>query len=112
MGYFWFTMATLEEVVTQVRLLTEAQRQLESQLVQESSLRQSAESQLQAVVGTLMGSRSATTQQLVDTRMLGKPGTWDGSESGWKDWKFVTASYLLAAMPTLEPLLARAEQDA
>ena len=85
-------MATLEEVVTQVRLLTEAQRQLENQLLQESSLRQSAESQLQAVVGTLMGSRSATMQQLVDTRMLGKPGTWDGSESGWKDWKFVTAS--------------------
>ena len=112
MGYFWFIMATLEEVVTQVRLLTEAQRQLENQLLQESSLRQSAESQLQAVVGTLMGSRSATMQQLVDTRMLGKPGTWDGSESGWKDWKFVTASYLLAAMPTLEPLLARAEQDA
>jgi len=34
LGYFWFIMATLEEVVTQVRLLTEAQRQLENQLLQ------------------------------------------------------------------------------
>ena len=109
-------MASLEEVITQVRLLTETQRQLETQLRQEAALRQNAETvvaQLRNTVGTMTGAPPPPPPQLqlVDTRMLGRPATWDGSDSGWKDWKFVTASYLLAAMPALEPLLSRAESD-
>ena len=31
---------------------------------------------------------------LVDTRQLGKPDKFDGRDEGWKEWKFVTKSYL------------------
>ncbi len=82
-------MATLEEVITQVRLLTETQRQLEGQLRQEAALRQNAETvvaQLRTTVGTMAGAPPPPPpQQLVDTRMLGRPSTWDGTDSGWKD---------------------------
>ena len=68
-------MASLEEVITQVRLLTETQRQLETQLRQEAALRQNAETvvaQLRNTVGTMAGAPPPPPPQLqlVDTKIV------------------------------------------
>ena len=44
---------------------------------------------------------------LVDTRQIGKPEKWDGKSEGWKEWHFVTRSYLIAANRVLAEMLQR-----
>ena len=35
------------------------------------------------------GRPGAAAGQVVDTRVLGRPGKWDGSEKAWPGWSFV-----------------------
>ena len=40
------------------------------------------------------GGRLATSvSQAVDTRVLGRPDTWDGNEKAWPNWSFMTKAY-------------------
>merc|ERR1712194_964585 len=54
---------------------------------------------------------AAMQHGMVDTRLLGKPEKWNGNDSTWKDWRFVVRAYLHAAMPSIGPLLNRAEGE-
>ena len=45
----------------------------------------------------------------VDTKLLGKPDKFDGKDTSWTDWRFVTRAYFLAAMPDIDLLLDLAE---
>ena len=48
-------------------------------------------------------------QSMVDMRLLGKPDKWDGTDSRWKDWRFVTRAYLIAAIPAATEILNKSE---
>ena len=51
------------------------------------------------------------TTSLVDTRLLGKPESFDGG-GGWKDWSVVFRSYACACSAPLGLLLERTERSA
>ncbi len=48
----------------------------------------------------------------VDTRVLGKPETFDGTQSKWKDWSTVARAYFMLVSPDLQRLMADAEASA
>ena len=60
--------------------------------------------QQQAAAATVAGQSAS-----MDTRLLGKPERWNGEDKSWKDWRFVTRAYLMAALPSIHDLLDRAE---
>jgi len=45
----------------------------------------------------------------VDTRLLGRPESFDGVSVKWKDWPIVFRAYMGAAVPILRDLMARVE---
>ena len=50
--------------------------------------------------------RSGTSSnQIIDTRQLGKPDKFDGVDGNWSDWKFVATSYLAATNHALKVML-------
>ena len=59
---------------------------------------------------TLMGAGSNSTMGCIDTRLLGKPDKFDGQDSCWRDWKFITKTYIHAALPDIRALLLMAEE--
>ena len=46
----------------------------------------------------------------IDTRLLGKPDKFDGQDSCWRDWKFITKAYIEAALPDIRTLVIKAEE--
>ena len=52
---------------------------------------------------------SAANNNVVDTRLLGKPEKFDGSNATWRDWKFTAKSYLCATNSSLKAMLDQAE---
>ena len=58
---------------------------------------------------TAQAQTSPTHPTLVDTRLLGKPDSFDGG-AGWKDWSIVFRSYASACSPSLGSLMERAER--
>ena len=59
---------------------------------------------------TLMGAGSNSTMGCIDTRLLGKPDKFDGQDSCWRDWKFITKTFVHAAHPDIRALLLMAEE--
>ena len=57
-----------------------------------------------------MGAGSNSTMGCIDTRLLGKPDKFDGQDSCWRDWKFITTAFLQAALPDIRALLLMAEE--
>ena len=53
--------------------------------------------------------RGPEVRPLIDTRILGKPDTFNGEESKWKDWSVVTKTYAGVVCPALAHLMAAAE---
>ena len=47
---------------------------------------------------------------MADTRLLGKFERRNGEDTSWKDWRFITCAYRVAAHPPLHDLL-RAENE-
>ena len=46
----------------------------------------------------------------IDTRLLGNPDKFDGQDSCWRDWKFITKTYIQAALPDIRVMLVKAEE--
>ena len=57
-----------------------------------------------------MGAGSNSMMGCIDTRLLGKPDKFDGQDSCWRDWKFITKAKLQAALPDIRALLLMAEE--
>ena len=53
---------------------------------------------------------SSSMMGCIDTRLLGKPDKFDGQDSCWRDWKFITKAYMQAALPDIRTLLVKAEE--
>ena len=77
---------------------------LEGELMSQRGMNQ----QLQQTIAATLA-RSVTRPSAVDTRGLGKPDTFDGSCSKWRDWKVVMVSYTAAYNEKLARLMAKAE---
>ncbi len=86
---------------------------------------QALQQRLMAVEGELLAQRGANVQlqaqasraaastpaqrSVVDTRGLGKPDSFDGAASKWRDWKVVMTSYTAACNTDLAALMTKAE---
>ena len=47
----------------------------------------------------------------VDTSVLGKPDSFDGSEAKWKDWRTIMRAYVSLVSPNLSQMLPEAEKS-
>ena len=91
---------------------------LESAMMQERQARAEAEQRLSVALGEVGGCAdtavataaagasptpvsvsSSSMMGCIDTRLLGKPDKFDGQDSCWRDWKFITKAYIQAALP-------------
>eukprot|EP00974_Lingulodinium_polyedra_P114612 11096729-Lingulodinium_polyedra.AAC.1 len=54
---------------------------------------------------------AAPEVQTIDTRLLGKPDSFDGA-TGWRDWSVVFRSYVAACNTRMGTLMAAHESDA
>ena len=108
----------------QINQILARQSELEARLVQETAARVANEAvitQLRADAagapaagaGTVLEQlllalrdRSGTSSnQIIDTRQLGKPDKFDGVDANWSDWNFVAASYLAVTNHALKVML-------
>ena len=48
---------------------------------------------------------------LIDTRLIGKPGIFSGTQESWADWAFVFKAYCAALNPRLITLLTAAQSE-
>ncbi len=78
---------------------------LEGELVQQRQ----ANAVLHAAVSQAATLPPAQRASVVDTRGLGKPDSFDGSGSKWRDWKVVMTSYTAACNGELALLMSKAE---
>ena len=90
----------------QIQHLLDRQQQLEAALTLEQQARTALEQRAMTPRAEESSSRSN-----IDTRLLGKPDRFDGSDASWKDWEFVTRSYLMAAIGGIGPGLQAAESE-
>lgn len=51
-----------------------------------------------------------STASVLDTKLLGKPEKFSGQEEQWRDWSFVTRSYIGLMNPRLVQMLKISEQ--
>jgi len=63
-----------------------------------------------ATHGATAGGAAATARPLVDTRLLGRPKSFDGREASWRTFRFGFLGYCAAVDPELRAALAEAEQ--
>ena len=104
-------------VAAALQELRDSQRLLQSEVAAEQVRRQAAEAQIAALEAassaapspTAPASTAVAQRPLVDTRLLGKPEKFHGEDGKWKDWRFVTKAYLVAALPGVADGLERAE---
>ena len=106
-------MATMED---QLQMILIRQPELEQALLREQAARVSAQGEVEAIRASMTstangppGLRDDRHIGFADTKLLGKPDKFDGKDTSWKDWRFVTRAYFLAAMPGIDLLLDSAE---
>jgi len=85
---------------------TEAALQTRLQAMETELLQQRAHNAtLQSQVSTTAAQTSVVTRSVVDTRGLGKPDSFDGTASKWRDWKVVLTAYTAAVNTDLVALM-------
>ncbi len=106
-------MATMEE---QLQMILRRQSELEQALLGEQAARVNAQGEVESLRASMTatangppGLREDRQMGFVDTKLLGKPDKFDGKDTSWKDWRFVTRAYFLAAMSGIGLLLDLAE---
>eukprot|EP00973_Karenia_brevis_P014530 1983290-Karenia_brevis.AAC.1 len=70
--------------------------------------------QQQVTISNLQGATATGSQQqqgAVDTRVPGRPDSFKGEESAWKDWSIVMRSYAALVEPRLGPLMSATEES-
>ena len=81
--------------------------QLEQELVQQRQVNAALQQQVSSMPATAPSTHRET---VVDTRGLGRPETFDGTASKWRDWKVVIRSYTAACHGKLAALMEVAEE--
>ena len=118
-----------EQLSEQLRLVMERQGALENASMQERQAMAEAGQRLSVALGEVGGRAdaavataaagasptqvtvsSSSMMDCIDTRLLGKPDKFDGQDSCWRDWKFITKAYIQAALPDIRVLLVKAEE--
>ena len=101
----------LEATALEQRLgQSEAALQVAGRAAEEATARAAAaEHRAAAVEATRPGGATTTAQPLVDTRLLGKPKSFDGREASWRTFRFGFLGYCAAMDPNLRQALAEAE---
>ena len=90
------------------------QQAIQAAVAAAAQQRQEAAAQMQQEIGTLRAqvqTPPTMSASLVDTRLLGKPESFDGG-AGWKDWSIVFRSHASACSAPLGSLLERTERSA
>ena len=118
----WVAMAEQAVAALQVQFQTamgELQRQnIELQTQLTYSQQQSAnevETLRQEVAAATLGPSGPPRQQYamgVDTRLLGKPSDFQGTQEAWRDWSAVFKGYVGAVLPRLQRLMPDAQSSA
>ena len=100
----------------QLPLILRRQSEVEQAFLREQAARVSAQGEVEAIRASMTstangppGLREDRPMGFVDTKLLGKPDKFDGKDTSWKDWRFVTRAYFLAAMPGIDLMLDLAE---
>ena len=100
----------------QLQMILQRQSELEQALLGEQAARVAAQREVEDLRASVTsrasgppGLREDRHFGFVDTKLLGKPDKFDGKDTSWKDWRFVTRAYFLAAMPGIDLLLDLAE---
>ena len=57
-----------------------------------------------AILACVLRQRPTVPTALVDTRLLGKPGTFSGALAEWKPWRFTFTAYAKALRPDMKRL--------
>ena len=118
-----------EQLPKQLRLVMERQGALDNALKQERQARAEAGQRLSVALGevggradaavatasagassTPVGVSSSSMMGCIDTRLSGKQDKFDGQDSCWRDWKFITKAYIQAALLEICTLLVEAEE--
>ena len=99
------------QVLQRLQLLEQAAtEQLNARRGTEHSLFEAQNRIAQLDQALQQGGRLATSAgQVVDTRVLGRPDEWDGSEKAWPDWSFVMKAYAGAIDQELSTVMNGAE---
>ena len=107
-----------QEVLAQLGQLNAANAILRQQL---ASVRQSADASAQVAANAANMAATATavpgegssrfSEQGVDTRILGKPDSFDGTAQKWRDWSVVVRGYAGVVVADLSVLMEQAEQS-
>ena len=87
----------------------EAVLQQQLAALQQGGLNQSAQAQTQLL--QVLGERREQRQTLVDTRGLGKPSSFDGTEEKFLPWKTRTDHFIIGVYPDIAPALEWAEEQ-
>ena len=120
---------SVEQLSEQLRMVIDRQGALETALIQEQQAGAEAERRLGVALGEVgsradgavaaatagaasspVGASSSSMAGCIDTRLLGKPDKFDGQDSCWRDWKFITKAYIQAALPDIRTLVIKAEE--
>ena len=110
-------------------MVIDRQGALETALIQEQQAGAEAERRLGVALGDVggradaavaaatagaasspVGASSSSMAGCIDTRLLGKLDKFDGQDSCWRDWKFITKAYIQAALPDIRTLVIKAEE--
>ena len=94
----------------QVRDLVQALGQLQGTVQQQSGELQQARRDA-AVAQATSAATAASRSNLVDTRLLGKPRTFDGSDSSWSNFSTIFRAYMGAISPELLTGMQQAEVE-
>ena len=54
---------------------------------------------------------ATTSKSVVDTRVLGRPKSFDGQQENWQDWTFAMRAYLSCLTETMADLLDATEKS-
>ncbi len=89
--------------------------QLEGAVTQLASALQASDARALAAEQALAGAQATTTVpaaragNVVDTRVLGRPPSFDGRTATWRGWEFWYLAYCGAVEPRLKDLLMQCE---
>eukprot|EP00971_Amphidinium_carterae_P050019 985800-Amphidinium_carterae.2 len=97
----------LRDMMTRLEQVVQSQR--DARVQAETDLRIALAQAAQSAQIPVPAQGGGDHSRLVHTPLLGKPETFDGTETAWKEWRFATRSYLIASMEGGKPVLDDAE---
>ena len=110
-------MATVEQQMMERLLALERQNEQLAEALRQQQQQQQQQAEAAAAAAATAAENAAErgpgpshhwTSQ-IDTRMIGRPETFDGITTRWKDWPIVFRSYMGAAVPRLTDLMHQVE---